>query len=78
MGISPGAYSADASFLLWCLGQGLLLENWLAGWFALVTFFLLFLIRTPREEQMLCEFFGEDYRDYMRQTGRLLPRLKAG
>lgn len=64
-----------ASFLLWCLGQGLLLENWLAGWSAVVTFALLYFIRTPREEEMMCEVFGQEYRDYMRQTGRIVPRL---
>jgi protein-S-isoprenylcysteine O-methyltransferase Ste14 len=64
-----------AAILLFSLAQGLLLENWLAGWSALVTFAILVLIRMPREEAMMCEFFGQGYRDYMRQTGRLLPRI---
>jgi protein-S-isoprenylcysteine O-methyltransferase Ste14 len=34
------------------------------------------LIRAPREEQMMVEFFGESYRDYMKRTGRLAPRIK--
>jgi protein-S-isoprenylcysteine O-methyltransferase Ste14 len=63
-----------ASIWLWCLAQGLLLENWLAGWYALLAFALMYFVRTPREEQMMCDSFGEEYRDYMRQTGRLLPR----
>jgi len=25
---------------------------------------------------MMCEMFGEEYRDHMRQTGRLIPRRK--
>ncbi len=66
-----------ASILLWGLAQGLLLQNWLSGWSALVTFALLYFIRTPREERMMCEFFGREYRDYMRQTGRLFPRLSV-
>jgi protein-S-isoprenylcysteine O-methyltransferase Ste14 len=65
-----------ASLWLWGLAQGLLLENWLAGWCALVTFGILYFVRTPREEMMMCEFFGQQYRDYMRRTGRLLPRLR--
>ena len=65
-----------ASILLWDIAQGLLLQNWLAGWSALVTFAVLYSIRTPREEQMMCELFGQEYRDYMRQTGRLFPRLR--
>ena len=64
-----------ASIWLWCLAQGLLLENWLAGWYGFVAFALMYFIRTPREEQMMCESFGQEYRDYMRQTGRLFPRI---
>jgi protein-S-isoprenylcysteine O-methyltransferase Ste14 len=65
-----------ASILLWDLAQGLLLQNWLAGWSALVAFVVLYALRAPREEQMMCECFGEEYREYMRQTGRLFPRLR--
>jgi len=64
-----------ASIFLWGLAQGLLLPNWLAGWCALVSFSVLYVVRTPREEQMMCEHFGDAYRDYMRRTGRLLPRV---
>jgi protein-S-isoprenylcysteine O-methyltransferase Ste14 len=28
------------------------------------------------EEEMMIEQFGDEYRDYMKQTGRLLPRLR--
>ena len=66
-----------ASIWLWCLAQGLLLENWLAGWYALLAFSLMYFVRTPREEQMMCESFGQEYRDYMRRTGRLFPRIHA-
>jgi protein-S-isoprenylcysteine O-methyltransferase Ste14 len=66
-----------ASILLFGLGQGLLLENWLAGWSAGLTFGLMYLLRASREERMMCEFFGQEYRDYIRQTGRLFPRLGA-
>lgn len=64
-----------ASIWLFGFAQGLLLQNCLAGWSALVTFALMYFVRTPREEQMMCEFFGQEYRDYMRQTGWLFPRL---
>jgi len=67
-----------ASIWLWCLAQGLMLENWLAGWYALAAFALMYFLRTPREEQMMCDFFGDEYRTYMRQTGRLLPPLRSG
>jgi protein-S-isoprenylcysteine O-methyltransferase Ste14 len=66
-----------ASIWLWGLGQGLVLQNWLAGWFAFVAFGIMYFLRTPREEQMMGEFFGQEYRDYMRETGRLLPRINV-
>src|SRR6266705_1333247 len=66
-----------ASIWLWCFAQGLLLENWLAGWYALAAFALMYFVRTPREEEMMCESFGEEYLDYMRRTGRLFPRTRV-
>ena len=66
-----------ASIWLWGLGQGLVLQNWLAGWFAFVAFAVMYFVRTPREEQMMCEFFGQAYRDYAQQTGRLFPRINV-
>jgi len=32
-------------------------------------------IRTPKEEQMLIERFGDAYRQYMARTGRFIPRI---
>ena len=29
-------------------------------------------------DQMMCEFFGEQYRAYARETGRLFPPLRCG
>ncbi len=62
---------------LWCIGQGLLLENWAAGWAIIPTFAAMYFLRANREEQMMCETFGDQYRDYMQRTGRLLPRLAS-
>jgi protein-S-isoprenylcysteine O-methyltransferase Ste14 len=33
--------------------------------------------RTPKEEANLIEKFGDEYRDYMKRTGRFLPRLRS-
>jgi len=65
-----------ASALLLGLAQGLMLQNWLAGWYTLVVSALAFLIRIPREEKMMCEFFGQEYIDYMKRTGRIFPPLR--
>jgi len=64
------------SIFLFGLAQALLLQNWIAGLSGLVTFLPLYVVRTPREERMMREWFGEEYQDYMRQTGRIIPRLK--
>ena len=63
-------------FWLWGIAQPLLLHNWIAGFALLVTFVPLYWVRVPREEQMLLVHFGEAYRKYMEQTGRVFPRIK--
>lgn len=65
-----------ASIWLWCLAQGLMLQNWFAGWYALIAFALMYFIRTPREEQMMRDSFGQEYVDYMRRTGRIFPLMR--
>lgn len=65
-----------ASIFLFGLAQGLMLSNWLAGWAAVVTFTPMYFIRTPREERMMVEHFGESYRRYMTEAGRLWPRYQ--
>ncbi|MDQ2735063.1 MAG: protein-S-isoprenylcysteine O-methyltransferase [Pseudomonadota bacterium] len=65
-----------AAFLLLAAAQVLLLPNWIAGGSALAAVGLMCVIRVPREESMMCEFFGEDYRQYMRNTGSVVPRLR--
>ena len=59
---------------LWSLAQLLLLENWLAGCAALVTFAPMYILRTPREEALMLETFGDEYRSFIARSGRILPR----
>ena len=49
-----------------------------ANWFLALTggiVFGLLVLRTRIEEEKLIERFGEDYKEYMKRTGRFLPRL---
>ena len=65
-----------AAHWLWGIGQALLIPNWIAGLSSLVIFIPLYLLRVPREERVMIEHFGDEYREYMKQTGRVLPRLR--
>jgi protein-S-isoprenylcysteine O-methyltransferase Ste14 len=57
------------------VAQLLLLPNWIAGPAGLIGFGILFFFRVGREEQMMLETFGEDYRAYMQRTARLIPGI---
>jgi protein-S-isoprenylcysteine O-methyltransferase Ste14 len=62
-----------ASFLLWSLGQLLLLPNWVTGLAGLFGFCVLYFPRIRREEQLMLGRFGDIYREYMAHTKRLVP-----
>jgi protein-S-isoprenylcysteine O-methyltransferase Ste14 len=64
-----------ASEWLWSIAQALLLQNWVAGWAGLALFTPLYVMRVPREEQMMLDRFGAEYRSYMNRTGRIVPQL---
>lgn len=62
-----------SAFFLWAVAQSLLLPNWIAGLSGIVGFGTLYLFRVGREEQLMLNAFGEEYRTYMRRTARILP-----
>ena len=55
----------------------LLSANWFIGGVPLVAFTLIVVTRLNNEERVMAEKFGPAYMDYMRRTGRFLPRLKG-
>ncbi len=64
-----------ASLALIAIAQSLLLQNWLAGPLNLIVFILFYIFRIPAEERMMLAAFGEPYREYMQQTGSILPKF---
>jgi protein-S-isoprenylcysteine O-methyltransferase Ste14 len=81
--VTDGPYSRVrhplyASLVLWAAAQPLLLPNVIAGWSGAVAVALIWLIRVPREEQLMLESFGAEYEQYMARTGKLIPKCRLG
>jgi protein-S-isoprenylcysteine O-methyltransferase Ste14 len=64
-----------SAFWLWAVAQALLLPNWVAGFSGIVGFGILFFGRVDREERMMLETFGDEYREYMSRTWRVIPMI---
>ncbi|MFC2014386.1 protein-S-isoprenylcysteine O-methyltransferase [Chloroflexota bacterium] len=60
---------------LWAIAQILLIHNWIAGLASLVVFIPIYLLRVRREELMMLDQFGDEYRSYMSRSGRIFPRI---
>lgn len=78
--ISGGPYALVrhpmySSFLLMAVGQALLLSNWVVGLAGLIGFAVLFFLRVDKEERMMLETFGPQYRAYMERTKRIIPYI---
>jgi len=61
---------------LFFLALNLLTANWFVGLASLIGLTMI-LVRLPKEEASLIERFGDEYRAYMKCTGRLLPRISS-
>lgn len=78
--VSTGPYALIrhpmyTSFLLMGIGQAFLLANWVAGAAGIIGFAVLFFLRVEKEERMMLENFGPEYRAYMERTRRIIPYL---
>lgn len=61
------------SFVLLWVGFLFLSVNWFIGLTGILAFVWAIVVRTPKEEQMMIDRFGEEYIAYMKRTGRYLP-----
>ena len=64
-------YTIGSSFII---SFSMMADNWFITMFGVLAFILM-AIRTPKEEANLIEKFGDEYREYMKRTGRFLPKL---
>jgi len=64
-------YTVGSSFYI---SFGLMADNWFIAALGILTFILM-AIRTPKEEANLIKKFGDEYREYMKRTGRFFPKL---
>jgi protein-S-isoprenylcysteine O-methyltransferase Ste14 len=64
-----------SAFWLWAVAQALLLPNWVGGVAGLIGFGTLFFGRVSCEERLMVESFGQEYRDYMSRTARIIPKI---
>jgi protein-S-isoprenylcysteine O-methyltransferase Ste14 len=64
------------SFLLAVLANSLVADNWYLALTGTATFIAMY-ARTRIEERNLVARFGRDYEDYMRRTGRFVPRFTS-
>jgi protein-S-isoprenylcysteine O-methyltransferase Ste14 len=64
-------YTIGSSFYI---SFGLIADNWFIIAMGILAFIAM-AIRTPKEEANLIAKFGDEYSEYMKQTGRFLPKL---
>ncbi|MDD1753222.1 MAG: isoprenylcysteine carboxylmethyltransferase family protein [Methanotrichaceae archaeon] len=65
-----------AAIFLIGMGVSLLSANWLIALAYMFPVTIMYLIRVADEEEMMIEQFGNEYKEYMLRTGRLIPRLE--
>ena len=53
---------------------GMMADNWFIALLGILAFIGM-AIRTPKEEANLIEKFGDEYREYMKHTGRFFPKF---
>ena len=61
------------AFWLLAVAQALFLPNWIVGPAGIIGFGTLFFFRVGREERMMLDAFGDDYRAYMARSARVIP-----
>lgn len=66
-------HSMYSQMLIWAIAQCLIISNYIAGFSGLIVWVVFYFIRVPREEKMMTEYYGDEYLEYIKQTGKILP-----
>ena len=61
---------------LYAFGQLLLIPNWVAGPSNLIVAVFIYRIRVPREEALLEQVFGDNFKRYKAATGVIIPKFR--
>ena len=64
-------YTIGSSFIV---SFGMMADNWFIALMGMLAFIGM-AIRTPKEEANLIEKFGDEYREYMKRTGRFFSKV---
>jgi len=62
-------------FWILIIFQGLILDNWIVLIYGILVWGILYFLRVKKEEEMMIEEFGKEYEEYMKRTGRLVPKF---
>ena len=63
-------------FYIMTSSTALISANLIVAAFGITVWTLLYFVRVGDEEGLMLEQFGEEYSEYMKRTGRLIPKLK--
>lgn len=66
-----------AAIFLIGIGVSLLSANWIVALSYMMPTASLYLVRVSDEEEMMIGQFGDEYRQFMTRTGRLIPKLRT-
>ena len=63
-----------AAMFGWAISLALLTANWIFVAIAILSIAGT-MARVPKEEQMMIEAFGDEYKEYMKHTGKIFPKF---
>lgn len=65
------------AFYMLIIGAWLALSNWMVGVMSVFSWYIFCKVRIMHEEKVLIKEFGDEYREYMKRVGSLLPKVRA-